>query len=302
TTLSVKETVLTTANVNLRKSASTKTTKLATIPNGTKLTVTKTTTVNNVKWAYVSYNGKKGWVSYSYLKKYQATTLTTLSVKETVLTTANVNLRKSASTKTTKLATIPNGTKLTVTKTTTVNNMKWAYVSYNGKKGWVSYSYLKKYQATTFTTLSMKETVKTTANVNLRKSASTKTTKLATIPNGTKLTVTKTMTINNVKWAYVSYNGKKGWVSYSYLKKYQATTLTTLSVKETVLTTANVNLRKTASTKTAILVTIPKGTKLTISKTTTVNNVKWAYGSYNGKKGWICYSYLTKATNTTASK
>ncbi|WP_158582395.1 SH3 domain-containing protein [Rummeliibacillus sp. POC4] len=293
---------ITTENVKFRQSAGLNGKLLFVLKKGNKVKVTSTKKVGGIYWAKIQWQDHVGWIAKDYLKLYQEPKSSTTNVKETVSTTANVNLRKSASTKTAKLATIPKGTKLTVSKITTSNNMKWAYVSYNGKKGWVSYSYLKKYQATTLTTLSVKETVSTTANVNLRKSATTKSAKLASIPNGTKLTVTKTTTFNNMKWAYVNYNGKKGWVSYSYLKKYQATTLTTLSVKETVSTTANVNLRQSASTKSAILVTIPKGTKLTVSKTTTIDNVKWAYGSYNGKKGWICSSYLKKATTTTVNK
>lgn len=223
------------------------------------------------------------------------------ATSSTYITTENVKFRQSSGFNGTLLFVLKKGNKVKVMATKKVGGIYWAKVQWQNHVGWIAKDYLKLYQAPKITTTSVKETVLTTANVNLRKSASTSTAVLATIPKGTKFTISKTATISNVKWAYVSYNSKKGWVSYAYLKKYQPSISTTKTVKETVLTTANVNLRKSASTSTAILATIPKGTKVTITKIITINNMKWAYGSYNGKKGWISYAYLKKVKTTATS-
>lgn len=55
----------------------------------------------------------------------------------------------------------------------------------------------------------------TTANLSLRKYASTSSTKLATIPYGTKITP---ITIYN-NWAKITYKNRTGWSSMQYLAK-----------------------------------------------------------------------------------
>lgn len=56
---------------------------------------------------------------------------------------------------------------------------------------------------------------KTTANVNMRSSASSKSTKLTTVPKGKTVTVTKT----SGQWLYTTYSGKTGWICGKYAKK-----------------------------------------------------------------------------------
>ena len=63
--------------------------------------------------------------------------------------------------------------------------------------------------------------VKTSGSVlNMRASASADSNVIAKIPNGTVLTVTKSV----AGWAYVVYNSSKGWVSADFLVENTATT------------------------------------------------------------------------------
>lgn len=90
----------------------------------------------------------------------------------------------------------------------------WYYIKYNNKYGYVHSSYIKK-----------KETVvkyKTTSNLNLRSAAGVinKKNVLCVIPKGKTVTYkNKYKTVNGVKWYYVTYGGKTGYVSGKYLEK-----------------------------------------------------------------------------------
>jgi len=142
-------TVTANPSLNLRQSAVTSATILASIPKSTQVTILSKNASN---WYNVTYNGKTGWVSGSYLSvKTIATTTTAVpqaavpapaATNKTVGTvTANpsLNLRQSAVASATVLASIPKNTQVTILSK---NASNWYNVTYNGKTGWVSGSYL----------------------------------------------------------------------------------------------------------------------------------------------------------------
>lgn len=92
----------------------------------------------------------------------------------------------------------------------------WYYIKYNGKYGFVHSSYIKKKTSTKVVKY------KTTSNLNLRSVAGVinKDNVLCVIPKGEIVTYkNKYKTIDGVKWYYVTYDGKTGYVSSKYLKK-----------------------------------------------------------------------------------
>ncbi len=208
-------TYTTTANLNLRKSASTSGTILMTIPSGKAVTYLGT----HGSWYKISYGGKTGYVSSQYVKV--SSTMTTSSTK-TYTTTVNLNLRKSASATGTILMTIPSGRNVTYLGTYGA----WYKVSYGGQTGYVSSQYLK---ATTTTTAT--KTYSTTVNLNLRRSASSTGTILLTIPAGRTVTYLGTYG----SWYKVSYGGRTGYVSSQYLKATTTTTNTSTGSGRTIV-------------------------------------------------------------------
>lgn len=128
-------------------------------------------------------------------------------------TTTSVNLRKSASTKSARLATIKKGKKITILKT----SGSWLKVKYDGKTGYVYKTYVNKQ----FTTkdYSGKFTLKT--NLNVRKGPGTSFVKAGTLKKGTVVTV-KGKTSNG--WYTITYKGATRYISASskYLTKYVA--------------------------------------------------------------------------------
>lgn len=76
-TTSYKVKINTKSGVNVRSGAGTKYGILTAIPNGTTVTISKT----SGEWGYTSYGGKKGWVCLSYTKKVTSSSSSSSSSK-----------------------------------------------------------------------------------------------------------------------------------------------------------------------------------------------------------------------------
>ena len=126
----------------------------------------------------------------------------------------------------------------------------------------------------------------TMENLNLRDKASTSGRILTTIPKGKTVTILSEKDENG--WYKVSYGGKTGYVSGSYLTTSPSgsTTITT----KTGTATENLNLRNQASLSGKILTTIPKGKTVTILSEKDENG--WYKVSYDGKTGYAISNYI----------
>ncbi|QUP87711.1 SH3 domain-containing protein [Exiguobacterium sp. PFWT01] len=143
--------------------------------------------------------------------------------------------------------------------------------------------------------------VTTTHALNMRVAGGTWHRVLLTIPKGTTLTSIQ----SNGSWTKVSYGGQTGWMHNDYLQKASMSSSTdkpstVTPSSATAQTKANLNLRSSKSTKTTVLLTIPKG------KTVTVLSVEgsWSKVKYGSKTGYVANTYLTTsgaATPTTPS-
>ncbi|WP_312288476.1 GH25 family lysozyme, partial [Terrisporobacter sp.] len=103
----------------------------------------------------------------------------------------------------------------------------------------------------------------TTANVNFRKSASTSSSIIETIPKNTTVEVVDKSTSG---WYKVKYKGNTGYVSKDYVKLNGSGSddNTPPSSSEKGVTTGNLNFRKGASTSSSIIETIPKNTTVEV--------------------------------------
>lgn len=136
--------------------------------------------------------------------------ITAAALPAKVRTTANLNMRSGSSTAYKTVLTIPSGT--TVSASAKASN-GWYKVSYAGKTGWVSGSYVKAV-ATSGSSSSLPAKVRTTANLNMRSGSSTAYKIVLTIPSGTTVSVSAKASNG---WYKVSYAGKTGWVSGTYV-------------------------------------------------------------------------------------
>lgn len=297
--------------LNLRKGPSTNDIILRLLPNGAKLEVLSSSN----GWTKIKYDGIYGYVYSTYIKVNSATTETTMSATGKVVNTSGLglNLRSSASTSSSVLATIKEGTSLSIK----AKNGAWYKVSHSGKTGYVHSDYIQLVQSntsqgnnntTTETAFKSDAKVVNTSGVglNLRSAASTSSSVIATLKEGTKLSITA----KNGVWYKVNYNGKAGYVHSSYvelIKESTGSNNTNTGNGDVAFSSAGyvgdteklgLIMRTGPSTSSSVVLTMPEGATLSII----AKNGAWYKVTYGGKTGYAHSDYIVlgnkPSTNT----
>jgi len=138
--VSVGTTLVTTADVNFRKGASTSYGIYRVLAQGTKVQVVSASPSNG--FYKVSHQGTTGWVYGAYVSvSSSGGSSSSFPAGSTLATTADVNLRTGPSTSNGIIRVLSLGTTVTVVSSTPQNGF-WN-VSHSGTKGWVYGSYVK---------------------------------------------------------------------------------------------------------------------------------------------------------------
>lgn len=211
-------TVKCSSSVNFRSAPNTSSTSYGELKNGTKVNVVGVSS----GWYKVTYNGKTGYIHPDYITLASSSAGTAIAPSNTVTSTtgtagtvkcsSSVNLRSAANTSSSILAELKNGTAVTVVSTAN----GWCKVTYSGKTGYIKQDYVSTTGSATNNTSASTGTaavVKCSSTVNFRSAASTSSTVLGELKNGTAVTVLSTSN----GWSKVSYAGKTGYISADYL-------------------------------------------------------------------------------------
>lgn len=211
-------TVKCSSSVNFRSAPNTSSTSYGELKNGTKVNVVGVSS----GWYKVTYNGKTGYIHPDYITLASSSAGTAIAPSNTVTSTtgtagtvkcsSSVNLRSEANTSSSILAELKNGTKITVVSTAN----GWCKVTYSGKTGYIKQDYVSTTGSASNNTSASTGTaavVKCSSTVNFRSAASTSSTVLGELKNGTAITVLSTSN----GWSKVSYAGKTGYISADYL-------------------------------------------------------------------------------------
>lgn len=211
-------TVKCSSSVNFRSAPNTSSTSYGELKNGTKVNVVGVSS----GWYKVTYNGKTGYIHPDYITLASSSAGTAIAPSNTVTSTtgtagtvkcsSSVNLRSEANTSSSILAELKNGTAVTVVSTAN----GWCKVTYSGKTGYIKQDYVSTTGSASNNTSASTGTaavVKCSSTVNFRSSASTSSTILGELKNGTAVTVLSTSN----GWSKVSYAGKTGYISADYL-------------------------------------------------------------------------------------
>ena len=211
-------TVKCSSSVNFRSAPNTSSTSYGELKNGTKVNVVGVSS----GWYKVTYNGKTGYIHPDYITLASSSAGTAIAPSNTVTSTtgtagtvkcsSSVNLRSEANTSSSILAELKNGTAVTVVSTAN----GWCKVTYSGKTGYIKQDYVSTTGSASNNTSASTGTaavVKCSSTVNFRSAASTSSTILGELKNGTAVTVISTSN----GWSKVSYAGKTGYISADYL-------------------------------------------------------------------------------------
>ena len=211
-------TVKCSSSVNFRSAPNTSSTSYGELKNGTKVNVVGVSS----GWYKVTYNGKTGYIHPDYITLASSSAGTAIAPSNTVTSTtgtagtvkcsSSVNLRSEANTSSSILAELKNGTAVTVVSTAN----GWCKVACSGKTGYIKQDYVSTSGLASNNTSASTGTaavVKCSSTVNFRSAASTSSTILGELKNGTAVTVLSTSN----GWSKVSYAGKTGYISADYL-------------------------------------------------------------------------------------
>ena len=280
----------TTANVNMRKGPSTDYTKIIIVPAQTKITPIKSS--SDGKWVQINYKNVTGWISAQYIKTVSTTPTPTqpnkVEVGKKYKTTEYVRARKGPGTSYDVATVLAKGTQ--VVPVEILKSGYWAMFKYNNQYMYVCTDYLEADNQSATPTEPEKpingKDYYTTANLNIRDGASTTSSKIGKIPNGTKVSVVDFN--SNKTWAKVVYNNKTGWVSAQYLSTKSQEPEQKEDTYWTGTTTQNLNMRKGPSTDYSIIITIPKNSDVKIYETKS----GWAKIKYKSYEGYCSASFI----------
>ncbi len=129
----------------------------------------------------------------------------------------------------------------------------------------------------------------TADTLNVRSGSSTKSKVIGSVKKGTKLSVQKK---ESNGWYKIDFKGKTGYVSGTYVKATTSATKTTYTV-----TADTLNVRSGSNTKSKVIGSVKKGTKLTVQKK---ESNGWYKIDFKGKTGYVSGTYV-KATSTNSS-
>ena len=308
-------------SLNLRNGAATNAQVIASIPDGSRVTLVQ----QGSAWSSVIYNGQAGYVMTKYLAVTGFAPATAVpatqapvppsytpsgSVIQALVVTGGgtLNLRETPLTSARVIAEIPYGAWVTVT----LRGDPWSAVYYNGMNGYVMSQYLSFGAAIPTQAPALPTAAPVTAppvsgktalvatgggTLNFRESPSGTARVLATIPNGTALTILS----RGATWCSAVYNGQTGYVMTSFLLFLSAPPTAAPTVLPTqppasygnaaYVTTGggSLNLRAEARTSAKVLTTIPNGAQLVITQ----RGSGWCAVSYNGYSGFVMTSFLT---------
>ena len=262
-TVYAAETKVTTVALNFRSGPGTGYSILLTMPKNSTVTVLSTSN----GWSKVTYGSKTGYAYAAYL--------TSLNSSKFVVT-YGVNLRTGPSTSYSIIQLIPKGSTVDVISTTS----KWSKVKYNTKTGYVWSAYISPVNS------GVSEPYYTSSRLNLRSGPSTNYSILLTMPKGASVSV-KSIANN---WAKVTYSGRTGYASMSYLSKTPPS--------ETAPTT----IRKiykgiTSSSKKRIAITFDDGASVSA-----INKVLDILDRYNAKSTFFFTGDWMKAHPVTSRR
>lgn len=223
-------------------------------------------------------------IDYSTTSSNQTPTNTTSDNRPIVKTTANLNIRDKANKSSASLGVIPKGTSIRLVE----QGDSWSKVDWNGKVGWCSNGYLSGLPKSTSTPqTSTSKTATVTAALNIRKEPSSATGSLGSIPKGKSVTILED---TGWGWSYIQYGSVKGYCSNTYLQG--VSTSNKKSGKNN--SSGNVNVRKYATTSSAVVTKIAAKKSFSISGYCTVNGKKWLDVTINSVRGWVYFdkSYI----------
>lgn len=262
-------------SLNMRSQPTIGSAVVAQIPKGAQVGMI----AQSGSWSQVSYGGKTGYVMSSYLRTEGSTPTVSGSYAKVTTASGSLNLRETPSADARVLLSIPQGTVLTVV----AHENTWVKVSYGGSTGYVMDKFLTFTDdaptATPPAETSLVYVSTGNGGLNLRETASADARVLTTIPDAAQVELLQA----GGTWSQVRYNAVEGFVMSRYL-------IAQTGVWRVSTPSGGLNLRETPSADARVLLSIPKGTAVTMLE----QGSEWCKIQYNDSIGYVMSQFLSK--------
>lgn len=299
-------TVTANGGLNIRTGPGTGYSRAGEYATGAKIEILETKTAGAMIWGRTD----KGWVSMTYVKLDSDTTQappatdtgsTDNAVMGTVKVNGTLNIRNGAGTNFGIAGYYSNGARVSITEQKTSGAYTWGKTN----RGWISMTYVVLDGAApapapapetsapapapapdTGSTAPSGQTgtIKVTSVLNIRNGAGTGYSVAGYYTNGTKVTILEQQTVGATTWGKTN----KGWVSMDYVvMDSQSGSTDTANANMKTVTASCLNIRADATTASAVVGYLYKGSKVEILETKTVGSDLWGRTA----KGWIAMAY-----------
>ena len=266
--------------LNVRSGPGTSYSIIGSLKHNDKITITG----ESSGWYKLNYSGKAGYVSKAYIILDGSTQPPTAPQTKTVYVNtpgSTLNVRSGAGTSHAIIGSLKHGDKITVTD----DGGDWYKLTYSGKTGYVNKAFTKADNPTTTQTRTVY--VNTPGStLNVRSGPGTSHAIIGSLKHGDKITVTE----ENNSWYKLTYNGKTGYVSKSYVKDdpVSATPPATTQKTGTVNSSTGLNVRSGPGTTYSIVGGLSNGAKVTI----TGQSGSWYKIKYGSTDAWVSSNYV----------
>jgi SpoIID/LytB domain protein len=282
-----------TGSLNLRRNQSMSAEVLSQIPRGAILPLISLSS----DWAYTQYDRLAGYVYLNLLTQYSRYPVSVNDSSPGAMVSSAIGkaaLRMTPSSTSYVISQLVNGTLVSVK----YDDGSWCCVLHGGVTGYILSGDL------TYTDEPVDESedmigageYAATANpassaLNLRLTASSTAEVIAEIPKGDSLIVTHNGTI----WSAVRYRGVPGFVMTQYILFTPVSDVPAAYARVNTVS-GSLNLRASASSTAAVLITIPQGTVIPVYE----KGSQWCRAGYNGRTGYVMTNYLVFISDSTA--
>ncbi len=322
-------------NLNVRRRADVYSTKVDSLPNGTKVNIYETATKNNMKWGRI---GTDRWVCLAYVsltevKQPEGGSSATTTTLQATVTAATLDVLKNYNSNAAKVGSLKKGDVVTIleknTETTQTGSRIWGRIAKDGVEGWINLAYVELKTVTSVNgTTSGSTTGTTNANganavisncisVNVREGAGVSNAQITKLNNGTAVKVYEQVTKDNAPWARITWNNgaNSGWVCMNYVTMnngtigsttegglVNGTNSNTISATGIVNSNIDLNVRSIAGLNGIKLGSLKKGTKVTVFEQVSADGMIWGRIQYGNGSGWICMSYISIESASSTGK
>ncbi len=248
---------------------------LAIVRTGEEITIHGAYKADGYYWYYVTWNGKKGYLTSKYVKNIYFD----YSPDREGNPTQDIELKKGIGNSFATIDTIKSGEKITIYGTYSTVGWNWFKVGYNGNIGYVDSEFIE----LIYNDYEPDRTAEAKKNQYLKAGVGYNFKNLGIVRTGDKLTIHGSYEVEGTNWCKVTWNGKTGYLSLANLRLVYYDYSPDRYAEATKLQ----ELRSGIGYNYTSLGTINPGETVLIDRSYEVEGVNWGRVTWNGITGYI---------------